>query len=224
VFGLFLPGTSFADFSLTSAAVSCDNGKSWNLIAVDIPNDNPDSVAIPANYRILNGKNRLTCKVGEAEVNASVSVYPPSSHGMGMGTGYVSIDRFTVNGLPILPGPKPFNWSIPGSGDPLVKVSVFLKNNVTTVEICTSEKCYQQATTYDVFMNEAYKKYMAVLTEAGRKQLRQEQRFWLKERDPTCRYVVLSERNKPMAFFKCSMSSTRIRSMRLEDMRREYVQ
>ena len=220
---LMWSSSAYSDWSTIGAAAKCVESGSLAIVAVEwSSDDSPGSNPVPEGYKQLEGKTTLSCVVGSAQVTAVIHVYPPAARGMGMGSGYVSIDRLEVDGVPIFGGPTAFNWQIPGSDQAIVKIAVFLKHNVPIVEVCTAEKCYQESLVHNIGLNRTYQELMATLPEHDRERLRQEQRFWLKERDPQCRYSVLSVRNEPLAFLKCVMSATNIRTLRLMDLKIEH--
>lgn len=198
-------------------------GESLTVVAVEwSSNDSPDSDPVPKGYKQLEGKTTLSCEVGTAKVTAVIHVSPPADRGMGKGSGYVSIDNLEVNGVPVFGRPTAFNWQIPGSDLALIRTTIFLKDNVPIVEVCNTEKCHHESLVHDMLLNLRFQELMAALPEHDRERLRQEQRFWLKERDPQCRYSVLSIQNEPLAFLKCVMSATNIRTLRLMDLKLEH--
>jgi uncharacterized protein YecT (DUF1311 family) len=204
----------WADWDAAGAAAQCLEGQSFTLVACD------DSADEPLGFSRLAGRNDLSCKVANAHVRAIVQAYPPGGRGMGMGTGYVSIDSLRVDGVPIFGHPKAFNWSIPGSDRPLMKVSVFKKDDVPFVEACDTDICHQQSLASDVVLNLTYKNVMQGLRPTDQKQLRAEQRFWLKERDPQCQLATVSMSNEPLGFLRCVISATDIRTIRLGEWKR----
>ncbi len=207
-----------ADWDVSGAAARCVAGESLIVVAVDwTSEDSPGSDPVPPGYARLDGKTTLSCKVGNADVAAVIHVYPPAGQGMGMGSGYVSIDSLKVDGLPILGHPTAFNWQIPGSDRALVKVTVFTKESVPCVEICDAESCHQQSLGADRLLNQTYQQALAALPEPDRQRLRQEQRFWLKERDPQCRLKVVRLQNEPLGFLRCVLSATEVRTIRLRE-------
>lgn len=219
---LLWSSSAYSDWSIIGAAAKCVEGESLTIIAVEwSSSDSPEYNPVPKGFNRLEGKTALSCKVGTAKTAAVINVFPPADRGQGMGCGYVSIDSLEFNGVPIFGHPTAFNWKIPGSDKALVKVSAFLKDNSPIVEVCNTEKCYQESLVHDSFLNQSYQELMTTLSAPDRERLRQEQRFWLKERAPQCRYAVLDARNEPLAFLKCVMSATKIRTLRLMDLKLE---
>lgn len=213
----------YADWDIIGAAAKCVKDESLTVVAVEwSSSDSPEYNPVPKGFKKLEGKTALSCKVGSAMTKALINVFPPAARGQGMGCGYVSIDSIEVNGVPIFGHPTAFNWEIPGSDKSLVKIAVFLKDDSPTVEVCNTEKCYQESLVHDRFLNSSYQELITTLPESGRELLCQEQRFWLKERDPQCRYAVIGAKNEPLAFLKCVMSATRIRTLRLMDLKLEH--
>jgi uncharacterized protein YecT (DUF1311 family) len=194
------------------------NGESFTLLAAD---ESYKASSLPQGFVQIHGKKVLSCSLGIAKVKAIVRVYPPSAHGMGMGSGYASIDRLAVNDLPLFGYPRAFNWEIPGSERALVKVAISIKRQIPVVEVCDTERCSEQSLGSDSALNYNYQRAMAALSEPDRQQLRQEQQFWLRERDPQCQLAILDKRNEPLAFLQCVESATNIRAIRLQQQQRK---
>jgi mRNA interferase HicA len=83
-----------------------------------------------------------------------------------------------------------------------------------------SDICHQQSLASDVVLNLTYKDVMQGLRPTDQKHLREEQRFWLKERDPQCQVATVSMSNEPLGFLRCVISATDIRTIRLREWKR----
>jgi uncharacterized protein YecT (DUF1311 family) len=67
----------------------------------------------------------------------------------------------------------------------------------------------------DKLLNEKYKKTMQTLPKKQQNQLRQEQRLWLKQRDPKCRQEAKESEGGsiwPLVFYSCLTTSTKLRT------------
>jgi uncharacterized protein YecT (DUF1311 family) len=210
-------GYSHADWVVHGAAAKCAGSKGFAIVGIEwTSDDNPALDPVPRDYDRLEGMAALSCNVGDTKVKATVRVLPPAGRGMGMGTGRASIDELRVDGLPIFGYPTAFNWQIPGS-NAIVKLTVFREGNVPFVEICDVEKCDQESLAADELLNQTYRQVMAASSARDRERLRQEQRLWLKERDPQCQLAVAGTENQPLAFLRCILSATAIRTMRIQE-------
>jgi uncharacterized protein YecT (DUF1311 family) len=222
LFGGCLIGSAKADWEVIGAAWSCD-GKQNSFSLVEATDASDDALAVrpPEGFeRLAEGKSRLSCKLSSAKVEAIVRVHPPAARGMGMGSGYVSVDKMEVDGLPVLGYPTAFNWAIAGSPKALTKIAVSTQANTPIVEICNTEKCHQVSLAANSLLNRTYQEVMRALPEPDRQQLRQEQRVWLKDRDPQCRTAVVGKQHEPLAFLQCVLSATEVRTIRLGEMQR----
>ena len=220
LFGCCLIGPAKADWYVIGAAWSCDAKQGiFSLVGVTDSNDEVAEVRPPEGFeRLAEGESRVSCKLRSANVEAIVSVYPPAARGQGMGIGYVSVDRMQVDGLPVFGYPTPFNWELPGGSKALTKIAVLIQGSATHVRICNTDGCRQTSLAANPVLNRTYQEVMTALPAPDRQQLRQEQRVWLKERDPKCRTAVSHQRNNPIAFLQCIMSATEDRTIRLRQL------
>jgi uncharacterized protein YecT (DUF1311 family) len=73
----------------------------------------------------------------------------------------------------------------------------------------------------DSKLNETYKTVMSLLPAAKQKRLRQQQRLWLKKRDPQCKLKAEVKESEggsiwPLLFFGCLQSATERRTSELK--------
>ena len=74
---------------------------------------------------------------------------------------------------------------------------------------------FDEFKTEDKLLNEKYKKIMQALPKKQQIQLRQEQRLWLKQRDPKCQQETKESEGGsiwPLMFYSCLSSSTKQRT------------
>jgi uncharacterized protein YecT (DUF1311 family) len=216
----------YADWAVFGAAARCENGKTFTLAAtVELSSEDPGAVPRQEGYEQLDGRTKISCSVGAPKVTGLVRAFGPAARGMCMGAGYVSVDDLRVDGLAIFPFSHTFNWHCPNAGRMLTKVEVSAGENRPTVEVCSANdwewgkgysdvQCRRISVGADRSLNEAYARLMAALPEEGRLRLRDDQRAWLKKRDPQCKDALASKgaAPEPLDFLECVVSVTERRA------------
>lgn len=222
-----------ADWAEFGAGARCIEGQRFTLLpTVELSSEDPGAVPLQNGYEQLEENSRFSCKVGASKVAASIKAFGPASQGMCMGAGYVSIDRLTVDDVPVFASAQPFNFNCLGSRI-LTKLEVTAPNDVPTVEICDAAawgwgkgfsdiRCHHVSLAADGELNGVYTRLMASLSQSERGRLRQEQRVWLKSRDPQCQSAALAVRGSsatPLTFLHCVVSTTERRTVELQKWR-----
>ena len=149
---------AFADWVVFGAATKCDPGQELAIAGIVEASSDDSSVAPPQDFRGLeDGEHELSCMIGNVLVSVTVRVVPPHARGMCMGTGFVSVEKFNIGGVPLSPpGARTFNWNCDPSEKPLMKISVSLRDSRLRVELCYADwgwdtryetpKCHQENT------------------------------------------------------------------------------
>ena len=106
-------------------------------------------------------------------------------------------------------------------------LSVLLQNNAKSDEQCNPEGTQTQMNAcairdfnfIDKDLNRVYKKLMASLSSENQGILREEQRAWLKQRDPKCKKEANDEAEGgtmwPLLFYGCLEKVTKVRVQQL---------
>jgi hypothetical protein len=130
-----------ADWTQVGAQYRCD-GKSrmFELLAEDRSSDDlPEGVTPKTGYReIPQNAPPIVCALGTMSLHASIEVYPPSSHGQGMGVGYVAVRSLSVSDVELFPDSPAFDWSIEPQTPPLTRIRV-IAGKPGTVRV---DRCY----------------------------------------------------------------------------------
>jgi uncharacterized protein YecT (DUF1311 family) len=220
---------SYADWAVFGAGTRCVDGESFTLLpTVELSSDDPAAVPLEQGFNQLGEDGRLSCRIGAASVQASISALGPRPRGMCMGGGYVAIHSLEVNGIPIFGLETPFNWNC--SERILTKVEISDNNDGPIVEVCDAKnwawgkgysdvKCHRISLASDSTLNRIYKAVMGGLRAEERPRLRLKQRGWLRIRDDQCRTAAIRSQgheSSPLEFAQCLMRAT---DQRIEELR-----
>jgi tetratricopeptide (TPR) repeat protein len=109
------------------------------VIELSSPNDK-GVVRLKDGHKELNsGLHHRHCRVGSKEVRASIRFIGPRASGMGMGAGFVKIERLFIDKTPIIADPITFNWFEGLSKEPvLIGVTLRAQGAKVSVEKCTA--------------------------------------------------------------------------------------
>jgi uncharacterized protein YecT (DUF1311 family) len=129
---------AFADWATIGVAWDCDTAAGQLTIVGTVESsDDESNVDPPEGFSALRpGEHELRCKMGSVLVLAKVFVHPPQARGMCMGGGYISVDKFSIGGVPLFPNTQSFNWSCSESFKPLMRISVQVRESQVQVEQC----------------------------------------------------------------------------------------
>lgn len=130
---------------MVGAQYLCDSKTQvFELLPYDRSSDDPPE-GIPLNSgfkEIPQGTPPFVCRLGSVSLRVVIDVYPPASHGQGMGAGFVRARSISVSGVELLPDSPAFDWSIDPQTPPLTRI------RVTTVKqgAVKVDRCYTQGT------------------------------------------------------------------------------
>jgi uncharacterized protein len=145
-----LPADVRADWGVSGAQYSCDaKSHSFELLPHDRSSDDPpEGIPLKDGYsEIPQGARPFRCALGPVSLHVAIEVYPPASHGMGMGDGFVRARSISADGVELLPDSPAFDWSISPSSPPLIRIRVTaVRRGILRVEQCrgqspSSETC-----------------------------------------------------------------------------------
>ena len=133
-----------ADWASFGVAVKCNQAKKeFSIVSVvDTSQPGIGTREMPPGYQKLShGKHRLSCKVGQATVEANIAVYG-GDNGMCMGGGYVSIESLKVTNQAVLPERQPFNWTCLNADPAIISIRLFAHRKSVQLETWTAHEAW----------------------------------------------------------------------------------
>lgn len=143
--GAWPPHPAWADWGEAGAQYLCDSkSRVFELLPYDRSSDDPaEGIHPKPGYKeIPQGAPPFVCALGAISLHLVIDVYPPASHGQGMGAGFVRARSMAVSDVELLPDSPAFDWSIDPQTPPLTRLRV----EVAKPGTLRLDRCYSQGT------------------------------------------------------------------------------
>ncbi len=130
--------SAWADWGISGAQYSCSAAKgTFELLPHDqSSSDPPKGIPVGKGFKALpDGMSTLNCALGTRRLQAQIGVTQPQAHGQCMGGGSVQVTSLAVDGVELLDGNLPFEWSC-GNEESVVRLVVRANSQGVEFEKC----------------------------------------------------------------------------------------